>query len=140
MWAGAIGVGDARSAGQGCAGCLEQLLQAGTPINGRSDHDLTLLMWVAGYGHEPAARLLLDRGADIDARDIDQHARVELVENPSGLFRVHALIHHHDAAQLCLLLAALAAPALRHRMAVNFSARAEGVSLDAIIARLAAKL
>jgi MoxR-like ATPase len=37
-------------------------------------------------------------------------------------------------------VAALAAPALRHRMALNFSARAEGVSLDAIIARLAAKL
>jgi MoxR-like ATPase len=33
-------------------------------------------------------------------------------------------------------VAALAAPALRHRMALNFSARAEGVSLDAIIARL----
>jgi len=35
---------------------------------------------------------------------------------------------------------ALAAPALRHRMALNFSARAEGASLDAMIARLAAKL
>jgi MoxR-like ATPase len=37
-------------------------------------------------------------------------------------------------------VAALAAPALRHRMALNFAARAEGVSLDGIIARLAAKL
>jgi len=37
-------------------------------------------------------------------------------------------------------VAALAAPALRHRMALNFSARAEGVQLDAIIARLAARL
>jgi MoxR-like ATPase len=37
-------------------------------------------------------------------------------------------------------VAFLAAPALRHRMALNFSARAEGVSLDRIIARLAAKL
>jgi MoxR-like ATPase len=37
-------------------------------------------------------------------------------------------------------IAALAAPALRHRMALNFSARAEGVDLDAIIARLAAAL
>ena len=37
-------------------------------------------------------------------------------------------------------IAALAAPALRHRMALNFSARAEGVQLDAIIARLAARL
>ena len=37
-------------------------------------------------------------------------------------------------------VAALAAPALRHRMALSFSARAEGVELDAMISRLAAKL
>jgi MoxR-like ATPase len=37
-------------------------------------------------------------------------------------------------------VAALAAPALRHRMALNFSARAEGADLDTMIARLAAKL
>jgi MoxR-like ATPase len=37
-------------------------------------------------------------------------------------------------------VAALAAPALRHRMALHFSARAEGVDLDAIIARLAGSL
>jgi len=37
-------------------------------------------------------------------------------------------------------VASLAAPTLRHRMALNFSARAEGASLDAMIARLAAKL
>jgi len=37
-------------------------------------------------------------------------------------------------------VAALAAPALRHRMALNFSARAEGVALDAIIARLTGAL
>jgi MoxR-like ATPase len=37
-------------------------------------------------------------------------------------------------------VAALAGPALRHRMALNFSARAEGVKLDDIIARLASGL
>ncbi len=37
-------------------------------------------------------------------------------------------------------VAALAPPALRHRMALNFSARAEGVELDAIIARLISSL
>jgi MoxR-like ATPase len=37
-------------------------------------------------------------------------------------------------------VAALALPALRHRMALTFSARAEGVRLDDIIATLAAKL
>jgi uncharacterized protein len=57
------------AAGQGCLGCLEQLLRAGTPVNGRLDRDLTLLMWTAGYGQEPAARLLLEKGADRSLRD-----------------------------------------------------------------------
>jgi MoxR-like ATPase len=35
---------------------------------------------------------------------------------------------------------ALAPPVLRHRMAVNFTARAEGISVDDIIRRLVAKL
>jgi len=37
-------------------------------------------------------------------------------------------------------VAALAAPALRHRMALNFSARAAGLTLDAIITRLISRL
>jgi MoxR-like ATPase len=37
-------------------------------------------------------------------------------------------------------VANLAAPALRHRMALTFSARAEGISLESIIARLVAQL
>ncbi len=37
-------------------------------------------------------------------------------------------------------IAALAAPALRHRMALNFSARAAGQSLDGIITRLISRL
>jgi len=35
---------------------------------------------------------------------------------------------------------ALAGPILRHRMAVNFSARAEGVTVDAVIAQMCARL
>ena len=35
---------------------------------------------------------------------------------------------------------ALAPPVLRHRMALNFAARAEGVSIDQIIARLCERL
>ena len=37
-------------------------------------------------------------------------------------------------------VAALAGPVLRHRMALNFSARADGVALDAVIARLVERL
>jgi MoxR-like ATPase len=35
---------------------------------------------------------------------------------------------------------ALARPVLRHRMALNFSARADGVVLDDVIGRLVARL
>ncbi len=37
-------------------------------------------------------------------------------------------------------VAALAGPILRHRMAVNFSARAEGVTIDAVIDQMCARL
>lgn len=57
------------AAGQGCTDCLEALLKAGTPVNGRLANDLTLLMWTAGYGQEGTARLLLARGADRSLRD-----------------------------------------------------------------------
>jgi ankyrin repeat protein len=57
------------AAAQGCAACLDELLKAGAPVNGRLDHELTLLMWTAGYGHESVARLLMDRGADRALRD-----------------------------------------------------------------------
>ena len=35
---------------------------------------------------------------------------------------------------------ALAGPILRHRMAVNFSARAEGITIETVIARMCARL
>jgi MoxR-like ATPase len=37
-------------------------------------------------------------------------------------------------------VAALAGPVLRHRMALNFSARADGVALDEVIDRLVERL
>jgi ankyrin repeat protein len=57
------------AAGQGCTGCLEELLKAGTPLNVRLSNNLTLLMWTAGYGHIETARWLLGHGADPALRD-----------------------------------------------------------------------
>jgi MoxR-like ATPase len=37
-------------------------------------------------------------------------------------------------------VAALAGPILRHRMAVNFSARAEGITIDSVIDQMCARL
>jgi len=53
--------------------------------------------------------------------------------------RARALLDGRLAPSLDDVIA-LAEPALRHRMALNFSARAEGVQLDGIIARLASSL
>lgn len=57
------------AAAQGCVDCLAELLKAGTAVNARFDADLTLLMWAAGGGHEAAARLLVEQGADRSLRD-----------------------------------------------------------------------
>ncbi len=45
------------------------LLDAGVEVNRRFEHDLTALMWAAGYGKDSTVRLLLERGAD--ARLVD---------------------------------------------------------------------
>jgi MoxR-like ATPase len=37
-------------------------------------------------------------------------------------------------------VAALAAPVLKHRLSLNFKARAEGITIDDVIARLTATL
>jgi ankyrin repeat protein len=57
------------AAGQGCAACLQELLNAGAQVNARLENDLTLLMWAAGYGRDEVAKLLLERGADRSLRD-----------------------------------------------------------------------
>jgi ankyrin repeat protein len=45
------------------------LLDAGVDANATYRHDLTALMWAAGYGKADTVRLLLARGADPARRD-----------------------------------------------------------------------
>jgi MoxR-like ATPase len=53
--------------------------------------------------------------------------------------RARALLEHRLAPSVDDVLA-LAAPVLRHRMALNFAARADGITLSDVIDRLAARL
>ncbi len=57
------------AASSGCVDCLQELMRVGTPVNAALENQLTLLMWAAAYGHEPAVRMLLSQGADREAKD-----------------------------------------------------------------------
>ncbi len=57
------------AAGQGQLDALRLLLEAGAPVNGAYENQLTALMWAAGQGHLDVTQLLLARGADRSARD-----------------------------------------------------------------------
>ena len=48
---------------------VEILLDAGVAVNQRYHHQLTAMMWAAGYGKGDTVQLLLDRGADPRLRD-----------------------------------------------------------------------
>jgi ankyrin repeat protein len=50
---------------------LAALLDAGWPVDARGQHDATPLHWAAWHGSLAAVRLLLARGAPLDARDRD---------------------------------------------------------------------
>ncbi len=50
-------------------GRLRDLLDAGVDANQRDPQDATALMWAAGYGKLDNLRLLLERGAQLDAHD-----------------------------------------------------------------------
>jgi ankyrin repeat protein len=48
---------------------MDVLLDRGIDVNARYRHDLTALMWAAGYGKVQTVRRLLERGADRTLRD-----------------------------------------------------------------------
>ena len=52
-----------------CMMAAQLLLDRGVDVNRVYAHNLTALMWAAGYGRSDCVRLLLDRGADPRPRD-----------------------------------------------------------------------
>jgi len=57
------------AAGEGHAGVVRQLLDAGVDVNTVYANGLTALMWAAGYDKVDTVRLLLSRGARPELRD-----------------------------------------------------------------------
>jgi hypothetical protein len=57
------------AAGQGRAGAVRLMLDAGFPLDARGEDGATALHAAAYSGSASTVRLLLDRGADIEARD-----------------------------------------------------------------------
>ena len=48
---------------------LDSATEPAVVLNTRYAHDLTLLMWAAGYGNSDAVKMLIDRGAEFDLTD-----------------------------------------------------------------------
>ena len=112
-----------------------------------------------GDGEQPLARLVrvlvelhLDQHPELpvvgDEDQIEAHLagrrqpaitisdeRDALLETGGGLVRARALLDGRLAPSVDDVLA-LAEPVLRHRMALNFAARADGVTVEHVIAKL----
>jgi ankyrin repeat protein len=57
------------AAGNGNAASVQALLDAGIDAKVRYANDVTALMWAAAYGKLDSVKLLIARGADVDAKD-----------------------------------------------------------------------
>ena len=82
----------------------ELLLEHGTDVDARSDEGYSALHWASQVGHEDLVRVLIDRGADVNANTTSDetplmiaHARREL--SPEKLDRVIALLKKAGAKE-----------------------------------------
>lgn len=89
------------AAANGETGILGLILDASEEfeiaLDKRYAHDLTLLMWAAGYGHVEVVRLLIGRGADTDLRD-DRGKAALMIAEENGHAEVVTLLRESIAA------------------------------------------
>lgn len=67
----------------GGAGPLSVMLDAGVPVNMRTSEGETLLMLASKHGHTETVRLLLEKGADPEARDQNGNSALTLAKTDS---------------------------------------------------------
>ncbi len=60
-----------RASRNGWLGDVSKLLEQGADIEARNGYDRTALMWACERDHTDVARLLLEKGADVNAKDED---------------------------------------------------------------------
>jgi hypothetical protein len=72
---------------------LTALIEAGANIDERADRGATPVMWAANRGHLDALRLLIQRGADVNALDTLSHTAL-MYAQPERLHVVEFLLEH----------------------------------------------
>lgn len=71
---------------------IQELLDAGVPVNTRDGENSTALMWAADEGREDVAALLLTRNADVNAQDCAGWTPLLLAANTNRLEIVRLLL------------------------------------------------
>jgi hypothetical protein len=74
---------------------LSELLDGGAPVDERYFHGQTALIVAAAYGHLEVVKLLLERGADHNATDVDGYDAMEYAEG-RGYTEVTDWIYRHS--------------------------------------------
>ena len=67
----------------GGAGPLSVMLDAGVPVNMRTSEGETLLILASKHGHPETVRLLLEKGADREAKDSNGNTALSLAKTDS---------------------------------------------------------
>ena len=86
-----------RAAEDGRLDLVQNLLQAGTDPDAKSDDDVTVLMWAAARGHVEVVKLLLESGAEPNARTRKGRTAIEIAVQ-EGHDNVAALLRENGEA------------------------------------------
>jgi len=79
---------------QGNLACVQECLDAGTPVDVRDDNQCTILFWATYFNRRKVALLLLNRGAAVDAQDKWGNTPLHYAANHGYVEMVLLLLNH----------------------------------------------